>query len=193
MAYTIPEWARLYGQPVDLRTSPYWGAQDVGSGSGTMGGGDGSGFYGLLNQFAGQQVGSGDGQYSTRPDIEGAIASLGGNQMMEAYGGGNEVARWLQDAQGNITGAPEISSLDDDKFGIAALLAGGLIGGSAAGLYGGGGTAAAEAGIGTLGTIRRWTICAATTPAASRIRPPLTKATRAFAVVLRDTTYRLRA
>jgi hypothetical protein len=126
-----------------------------------MGGGDGSGFYGLLNQFAGQQVGSGDGQYSTRPDIEGAIASLGGNQMMEAYGGGNEVARWLQDAQGNITGAPEISSLDDDNFGYAALAAAALATAGAAGAFGGGGaaggaagaTGGAGSGIGTLGTI----------------------------------------
>jgi hypothetical protein len=75
---------------------------------------------------------------------------------MQAYGGNNEVARWRQDAQGNITAQPELSSLNDDNFGYAALAAGGLVGGAAAGLYGGGaaaGATGAGTGIGTLGTI----------------------------------------
>lgn len=159
--FTLPDWARMYGQQVDLRSSPYWAAQDVGSGSMTLGGGDGSGFYGLLNQFAGKEVGAGDGSYNTRPDIQGATDFLGssGQQMMQAYGGNNEVARWLQDAQGNITGAPELSSLDDDNFGYAAMLAAAVTGANLYGAYGGaaapsGGAAAApEAGIKTMGTI----------------------------------------
>jgi hypothetical protein len=157
--YTLPEWARQSGSAVDLRKSPFWRAQDNGSGSGTLGSGDGSGFYGPLNQFAGQQVGSGDGQYGTAPDIQGAIDWLGGNQLMQAYGGDSEIARWIQDSQGNITAAPEITRNEDSKFWTGAKLAAAVTGanlygaGAAGGSTASGGGAAADAGIKTIGTI----------------------------------------
>jgi len=144
--YVLPDWARLYGQQVDLRTSPFWGPQDNGDGSGTLGNGDGSGFYGPLSRFAGQQVGNGDGQYGTAPDITGATDWLSGTgqQVMQAYGDG-QVARWLQDAQGNITAEPEINRNEDDNFWTAAMLAAAVTG---ANLYGsaGGAGAVAEGG-----------------------------------------------
>jgi hypothetical protein len=157
--YTLPAWARASGRAVDLRTSPYFGPQDVGDGSGTVGGGDGSGFYAGLAQFDGTQ-GSGENMVGARGfDIAGAEDWMrsNGRQLFEAYGGNNEVARWMQDVDGNVTDAPQLQSLNDDNFGYAALLAGGLVGGAAAGLYGGAGAAgtagAAGSGIGTLGTI----------------------------------------
>lgn len=159
--YELPDWAKASGQAVDLATSGYWGPQEAGSGSGSVGNGDGSGFYSPLDQFAGQQVGNGYGQYNTGPNVAGAQDWLksSGQQVMQARQG-DQIVRWLQDAQGNVTAQPEVFSGEDKKFGLAALLAGGLVGGAAAGLYGGAGAGsaaagagAAEAGIGTLGTI----------------------------------------
>ncbi len=168
--YTLPDWARASGQAVDLWRSPYWGPQEQGSGQGSLGNGDGSGFYSPLDRFGGTQ-GSGENmEGARRVDVAGATDWLNstGQQVFEAYGGNNEVARWMQDAQGNITAEPEIFSSNDNAFGLASLAAGGLLGGAAAGLWGGAGGAAGTAaggaaggaaagttagGIGTLGTI----------------------------------------
>lgn len=128
--YTLPDWARNNAKPVDFRTNPYFGAQDVGSGSGTLGGGDGRGFYAPLERFAGNE-GSGENMLGARGfDLAGAEEFLrsSGSQLFQAAGGNNEVARWMQDAQGNIIAEPEISSLDDDNFWTAALLAAAVTG-----------------------------------------------------------------
>ena len=151
--YTIPDWARSSGRPVDLRTSPYWGPQQSGDGMVTVGNGDGSGYYPPLNQFAAQYGSLVNPSMTAQPNPGGAMDWLGstGQQLYEASDG-SQNARWLQDANGNITAEPQIGSLNDRAFGTAAALAGGLISGNVAGLWGGG-AGAAEGGLGTLGTI----------------------------------------
>lgn len=49
--YELPDWAKASGQAVDLATSGYWGPQEAGSGSGSVGSGDGSGFYSPLTSL----------------------------------------------------------------------------------------------------------------------------------------------
>lgn len=135
--YTLPDWARLTGRQVDLRTSPYWGAQGAGDGSGTLGNGDGSGYYtGLQGMGAREAAGSLDSR---------------GLRMMEAAQG-DSIIRWLQDAQGNVAGPVDQIKAEDKKFGIGALLAGGVVGGAAAGLYGGAGAGAGGVGAGGAGS-----------------------------------------
>lgn len=148
--YTLPDWARTTGLPVDLRTSPYWGAKDTArGGSTTMGNGDGSGYYAPLDQFAGSQ-GMGDnmeGATQARPGEAMDWLNGTGQQIYEA-GQGEQIARWLQDANGNITTEPMIASTKDNTFTLAALAAMGIAGGAAAGAFGGttGGTAATSSG-----------------------------------------------
>lgn len=144
MAYTLPDWARLYGQQVDPLTSGYWGAIDAGSGSGSMGNGDGSGYMQALSQFAAQQVGNGDGQYSTGPDIAGLQGFLKDKKVYQAQNG-DQIARWLQDQSGGLLSQPEIINANDEKFGYGALLAAAVTGANLYGAYGGAG-AAAEGG-----------------------------------------------
>jgi hypothetical protein len=145
--YQLPDWARAAGRPVDLKTSPYWGAQDTaGGGTATMGNGDGTGYYQPLEQWAAGYDGNGDSQAMSRaPNPAGATDWLNstGQQVYEA-GQGEQMARWLQDANGNITAEPMIGTTKDRSFTLAALAAGGLVGGAAAGLYGGAGAGAAS-------------------------------------------------
>jgi hypothetical protein len=151
----LPSWARQNARSVDLVTSPYWGPQQAGDGQGTLGNGDGSGFYQPLQQFAAGYDGSGDGQYMSRaPDPAGAMEFLrtSGQTLMEASQGQN-IARWLQDASGKITAKPEISTIDDSAFWTAAQLAssvvGGAVGGNAGGALVGASNAAGNAGVET--------------------------------------------
>ena len=152
--YTLPSWARASGRPVDLRTSPYWSPQQRGGGMETVGNADGSGYYQPLNQFAAQYGGSVvNPSMTAQPNPGGAMDWLGstGQQLYEANDG-SQNARWLQDANGNITAEPQIGSLNDRSFGLAALAAGGLISGNVAGMWGGAPEAAGAAGGGGFST-----------------------------------------
>ena len=121
--FTIPDWARAAAARVDLASSPHWGAQEFGSGQFSLGNGNGLGYYKPLSQFAGAAIDPVGGTYS-RPDVAGAENWLtsSGQQMMEATEGQN-VMRWLQDAQGNITAEPEQFSHNDDNKNWNLMLA----------------------------------------------------------------------
>jgi len=162
--YTLPDWARLSPYLLAGPDKPALSGAEIGNTS-VSGGGTGlldiEGLYNAgLGQFAGATTGNGDSQGWTPgryQEFNDWLKSTG--QGVYEAGGNGEIARWMQDANGNITAEPQITSTKDNSFGLAALLAGGLVGGSAAGLFGGtgagaaAGAGAAEAGIGTLGTI----------------------------------------
>ena len=145
--FTLPDWARLYGQQIDLRTSPYWAPQDAGDGSGGLGNADGSGYYAPLEQFAATQ-GSGENMIGARRADRSAAMDWLKNTGQSLYesNSGQTNARWLQDAQGNITAEPQIVNVEDDNFWTGALLAGALTGANLYGAYGGGAAASAGGG-----------------------------------------------
>ena len=140
--YTLPEWARLRPYLLAGPNNPALSGAQIGNTSvsgGGMGLLDYEGFYNAgLGGFSGGMTGNGDSQ-SWSPgkydEFNDWLRSTG-QTLYESNNAGQNV-RWLQDAQGNITAEPQLQSLDDDNFGIAALLAGGVVGGAAAGLYGG--------------------------------------------------------
>jgi hypothetical protein len=165
----VPADRRQTSTQVDPRTSPYFGMQDAGSGSFSMGGGAGAGFLPGMQELPGADSwytpASGSGANEQPGSINPTELSnwLNTNQyslrMGPGSGSGME-SRWLEDASGNYVVQPFDSPSDthwgrdfaQNALGLyyagtgleAALAAGGS--GAAAG---GGGTEAAAAGAGT--------------------------------------------
>jgi hypothetical protein len=151
--YTLPDWARLSPYLLAGPDKPALSGAEIGNTS-VSGGGTGlldiEGLYNAgLGQFAGATTGNGDSQGWTPgryQEFNDWLKSTG--QGVYEAGGNGEIARWMQDENGNITAEPQITSTKDNSFGLAALLAGGLVGGQVAGLYGGAGAAGAGAEVG---------------------------------------------
>lgn len=140
----LPSWARQNSTAVDLTTSPYWGPQEAGDGSGTLGNGDGSDYYGPLDQFAARfdpmAFGSREsyrGQMNIAGNPQAAMNWLAetGQEVREA-GQGNTLVRWLQDSKGKVTAKPEFFDTSDTAFWTAAKLAASVVGGGVGGNLG---------------------------------------------------------
>jgi hypothetical protein len=159
MAYQLPEWARQQPYLLAGPNNPALTGAQIGNTSvsgGGMGLLDYEGFYNNgIGQFSGGQIGNGDSQ-SWSPgkydEFNDWLRSTG-QSLYEANGGNNENARWLQDAQGNITSEPQVGSMDDSQFWNAAMLAAAVTGANVYGAGAGAGGAGADAGIQTMGTI----------------------------------------
>lgn len=135
---------------VDLATNPYFGAQDQGDGSGTMGNGDGSGFFnfekaGLKDApkyDAGDPIsGGGDSKYKDR--LQQYLADNNYSLKTQSDTAGD--FRWVEDANGKIIGDKQFFSAQEEGWDLAAgtmlAFAGGPLGigntiGSSLGLTG---------------------------------------------------------
>ena len=143
----------MAGYAVDPRLSPYFRPQDAGSGSATIGNGNGMGWMQGLEALPGASAYMGEN--GINPDALYAFLQQQGYQLNEQGLDGSAVERWITDANGADVGARESFSLEDNNFWTAALLSGALVGGATAAWAGGGaggGLAAAgtEAGIGAI-------------------------------------------
>jgi hypothetical protein len=166
--YTLPEWAQ------DKRLRNLLAGPDMPTADGSSmphTSDSGSNYNDFLNTVGFYPAGTGEysAQYVGNGDSQGWAAGnhAGFNDMLKSTGqslyeagDNNQIVRWMEDANGNITAEPQVTSTKDRAFGTAALAAGALVGGAAAGLYGGAGAGGAavgagatEATIGTLGTI----------------------------------------
>jgi len=140
---------------LDPTTSPFFGAQDWGSGSATAGNGDGSGYFNF--QQAGVQSPFGDGSQAIDPQALQAWLGQNGLSLMQRGDGSGE-ARYLKDAQGQQVGGEQYFRNNQDNgffnlgaagiLGAGALMAGGL--GGAGALGGDGAIADAAFGAGAV-------------------------------------------
>ncbi len=152
-------WWMANSTAIDPLNNPYFGTAsgirgDTSSG-GSLGSGNGWGFYDWTGvpgaeSFITGGGGSGDSYQDQGIDPQALTnwLSQNGYSLREAVQG-EEAIRYLQDANGNIIGAPQSYSLEDDKFWTGALLASALAGSAIAGWAGAG--AGAEAGLGGAG------------------------------------------
>lgn len=147
----------------DPSTSPYFGAQDWGEGSYTMGNADGSGFFNFAK--AGVDSPFGDGSSPITADALNSWMSQTGMGLQQSQGPAGDY-RWLTDSAGNQVGDKQFTSANESAFmaAVAAAMAltganiagaGGVGGGGFGGdgavsdaLFGGGAADAAPAGLG---------------------------------------------
>lgn len=136
----------LNSSAVDPLTNPYF--------NGGLGNGNGWGFYdwsGVPGAEAFMTGGTGSGDSYQDQGINSQVLAdwlaQNGMTLQEAVQG-EEAVRYLQDANGQIIGAPQSYSLDDEKFWNAGLLASAVAGSAIAGWAGAG---TAEAGLGGAG------------------------------------------
>jgi hypothetical protein len=149
--YSLPDWARLSPYLLAGPDKPALSGAEIGNTS-VSGGGTGlldiEGLYNAgLGQFAGATTGNGDSQGWTPgryQEFNDWLKSTG--QGVYEAGGNGEIARWMQDANGNITAEPQITSTKDNSFWNAAMLAGAVTGANLYGAYGGAGATASGGG-----------------------------------------------
>ena len=151
MAYTLPAWA----QDARLRTllagpnNPALTGAEIGNSSvsgGGMGLLDTDGFYNAgLGQYSGSSDGVSGGWNPGRYAEFNDMLKNSGQSLYEA-GDNGQIARWMQDAQGNITAEPQVTSTEDNNFWTAAMLAGAVTGANLYSAYGGAGAAASGGG-----------------------------------------------
>lgn len=154
---------------IDPNQSEYFGAQNLGDGSNTVGNGDGSGWldWSKVPGFEGYTFGADNVSGSAGPNLRSMLSDRG-YRLYEnplSTGGSNSgvYERGVVDAQGNFVGGPQrIESPSDRGFWNAAMLAaagvgtgvatgalgGGVAGEAAAGAAGGSAGAGAGAGVG---------------------------------------------
>ena len=159
MTTTAVPWWMANSTAIDPLNNPYFGTAsgirgDTSSG-GSLGSGNGWGFYDWTGvpgaeSFITGGGGSGDSYQDQGIDPQALTnwLSQNGYSLREAVQG-EEAIRYLQDANGNIIGAPQSYSLEDEKFWTGALLASAVTGSAIAGWAGAG--AGAEAGLGGAG------------------------------------------
>ena len=124
------------GVPINPSTSPFFGAQDWGDGSGTMGNADGSGFFNF--DQAGVQSPFGNGSGAINPAaLNEWMASTGMGLFQESGPSGDY--RYLQDSSGKQVGDKQFFSADESDFMAAAMAAMALTGANVAGAGGFGG------------------------------------------------------
>lgn len=141
-----------YYDLIDPSTSPYFRAQDLGSGSTTMGAGDGSGWldWSQIPGFEGYTFGADNVSGTRGPDLAALLGERGYRLTQRQIGGGDGYnggvyERGVIDANGNFVGSPQrIETASDRGFWNGALAAAALAGGAASG-YGGAGAEAAVA------------------------------------------------
>jgi hypothetical protein len=144
---------------IDPLNNPYFGTAsgirgDTSSG-GSLGSGNGWGFYDWTGvpgaeSFITGGGGSGDSYQDQGIDPQALTnwLSQNGYSLREAVQG-EEAIRYLQDANGNIIGAPQSYSLEDEKFWTGALLASAVTGSAIAGWAGAGAGASETAALGS--------------------------------------------
>jgi hypothetical protein len=144
----------LNSSVVDPLNNPYFGT----AGENTLGSGTGWGFYDWSGvpgseAFINQATGNGDNLQDASINAQALSDWLAQNgYSLRQASQGEEDIRYLTDANGNIIGAPQSYSREDEKFWTAALLASAVAGSAIAG-WSGAGAAAGEAGAaGTAGT-----------------------------------------
>ena len=153
--YTLPEWAR--NEPFLLAgpTKPALTSGEIGNAS-VSGGGTGlldiQGFYDTgLGKYANRPLGGGPNDSASGADYDGfnELLRSSGQSLYEA-GGDGQIARWMQDAQGNVTQEPQFTNSEDKKFGYAAALAAAVTGANLYGAYGGAGAVSSGGGAGAM-------------------------------------------
>ena len=140
---------------IDPRYSAFFGPQDAGSGSATMGNGNGAGWMQGLANLPGSEAyytaaqGNGDSEQAARIDPNALYAYLQaqGYNLNEMGVEGDQVERWISNSTGQDVGDRERIATDDQNFWTGALLAGATVGGATAGW------ANAGNGLGSTGTI----------------------------------------